>query len=181
MFIERFSGTHTHADNGATVVQNDTVTLQAVSALAHDLGDALIEGVAEGNVCNRTTFEVSPWSHTLGTVNNLVGDNKVTGLDFLLQTADGGESNDAANTDGAQSGDVGTGRNLMRSNLMVGAVAAQESNRDNLVIVLAVVVQDGDGRGGFAPGSGDGQGSNLSESRELTQTSATDDGNWDGA
>lgn len=162
-------------------MQDDTVTLQAVSAFADDLGDTLIEGVAEGNVGNHTTLEVGPWPHALSTVNDLVGDDEVAGLDLLLQTADSGESNDATDTDRAQSGDVGTGRNLVGSDLVVSTVAAQESDSDNLVIVLAVVVEDGDGRGGFAPGSRDGQRSNLGESRELTQTSATDNGNWDGA
>ena len=51
---------------------------------------------------------------------------------------------------------------------MVSAVAAQECDSNGLVIVLALVVQDGDGRGGFTPGSVDGERSNLSESRKLT-------------
>lgn len=133
-------------------MQNNTVTLQAVSAFADDLSDTLIEGVAERNVCNGTTLKVGPWPHTLSTVNDLVGYNKVAGLDLLLQTADGGESNDATDTDGAQSGDVGTSRNLVGGDLVVGSVTAQESNSDNLIIVLAVVVEDSDGGGGFAPG-----------------------------
>lgn len=160
-------------------MQDDTFTLQAVATFAHDLGDALVEGVGEGNMGNHAVLEESPWSHTLGTVDNLVGDNEVAGLNSLLQTADGGESNDTADTDGAQSSDVCAGGNLVRRELVVWAVTAQESNSDNLVIVFAVVVEDGDRGGGLAPGSGDGQGSNLGEPRELAQTSAADDSDWD--
>jgi hypothetical protein len=49
--------------------------------------------------------------------------------------------------------------------LVVGAVAAQERDGNGLVIVLTLVVQDGDGGGGFTPGSRDRQGSNLGEAR----------------
>lgn len=133
-------------------MESHTVTLQTVSTLADNLGDTLIEGVTEGNVRNHAALEVGPWPHTLGTVNDLVRDDKVTGLDSLLQTADSRESNNAADTDGAQSSDVGAGRDLVRSDLVVGAMAAQESNSDNLVIVLAVVVEDGDGGRRLAPG-----------------------------
>jgi hypothetical protein len=134
-------------------VQDNTVTLKAVSALANHLGDTLIEGVTEGNVSDNTTLEESPWTNTLSAVNDLVRNDKIAGLDLLLETANSGESNDATDTNGAQSGDVGAGGNLMGSDLVVGAVAAQEGDGDDLAIVLALVVQDGDGRGGVAPGS----------------------------
>jgi hypothetical protein len=158
-------GLHTHADNGAPIVQDNTVALQAVTALADNLGDTLIEGVTKGNVGDNTTLEVGPRPNTLGAVNDLVGDNKVTRLNLLLKTADGGEGDDAANTDRAQSGDVGTSRDLVGCDLVVGAVAAQERDGNGLVIVLTLVVQDGDGGGGFTPGSRDRQGSNLGEAR----------------
>lgn len=132
-------------------MQDNAITLKAVSALAHHLGDALIEGVTEGDVGDNAALEESPRAHALGAVNDLVRDDKVTGLDFLLQTADGGESNDAADANGAQGGDVGASGNLMRSDLVVQAVAAQEGDGDNLVVVLTLVVQNGDGRGRSAP------------------------------
>lgn len=133
-------------------MESHTVTLQAVSALADNLGDTLVEGITEGNVRNHAALEVGPWPHTLGTVNDLVGDDKVTGLDSLLETADSGESNNATDADGAESSDVGAGRDLVRSDLVVGAMAAQERNSDKLVIVLAVVVEDSDRRRRLAPG-----------------------------
>jgi hypothetical protein len=47
--------------------------------------------------------------------------------------------------------------------------------------VLALVVQDGNGGGGFTPGSRDRQRGNLSEARQLTESSATDDSDADRA
>jgi hypothetical protein len=158
-------------------VQDDTVTLQAVSAFANNLGDTLIEGVTEGNVGDNTTLEVGPWANTLGAVNDLIGDNKVTGLDSLLETANSGESNDAADTDGAQSSDVGASGHLVRGNLVVGAVTAEERDGNGLVVVLALVVEDSNRGGRLAPGGGDVQRSNLGESRKLAKTSAADDSN----
>lgn len=162
-------------------MQDDTITLEAVSALAHHLGDTLIEWVTEGDVSDNTALEESPRAHALGTINHLVGDDKVTGLNLLLETADGGESNDAADTDRAQRGDVGTGGNLMGSDLVVQAVAAQEGDGDNLVVVLTLMVQNSDGRGRNAPGSCDIQRSHLSEAGQLAQTGAADDSDSDGA
>lgn len=133
-------------------MQDNTITLKAVSALANHLGDTLIEGVTEGNVSDNTTLEEGPWTNALSAVNDLVRNDKIAGLDLLLETANSGESNNATDTNGAQSGDVGAGGNFMGSDLVVGAVAAQEGDGDDLAIVLALVVQDGDGRGGVAPG-----------------------------
>lgn len=134
----------THADEGSVVVQRHAFTLQAVSALAHNLGNALVEGVAEGNVADNTTLEECERADTLGAVNDLVWDDKVAGLDLLLQAADGGESNDCTDTDGAESGNVGACGDLMRGDLVVGTMTAEEGNGDGLVVVS--VVEDGDRR-----------------------------------
>lgn len=143
----------THADDGTTVVQDDTVTLQTVPALTDDLGHTLIEGVTERNVSDNAALEVSPWADTLGAVDDLVRDNKVARLNGLLETTDGRKGDDTADTDRTESSDVGTSRNLVRGNLVVETVTAQERDRDGLVVVLALVVQDGNRRGGLAPGS----------------------------
>lgn len=158
-------------------MQDDTLTLQAVPALPDDLGDTLVEGVTEGNVSDNTALEVSPWTDTLGAVNDLVGDNEVAGLNSLLETANSGESNDAADTNGAKSSDVGAGRHFVRGNLVVGAVTAQERDSNGLVVVLALVVEDGDRGGRLAPGGRNIQRSNLGESRKLAKASAADDSN----
>lgn len=167
----------THANNSAPVVQNDAVTLQAVSALPNDHGDTLIEGVTEGNVGDNTALKEGPWANTLGAVNDLIGDHEVAGLNGLLQTADGGESDDAADSNGAQSSDVGASGHLVRGNLVVGAVAAQERDGDGLVVVLALVVENGDRGGRLTPGGRNVQRSNLGESRELAKASAADNSN----
>lgn len=146
-------------------MQDNTIALEAVAALAHHLGNTLIKGVTEGDVGDYATLEESPGTNTLGAVNDLVGDNKVTGLDLLLQTANGGEGNDAADTDGAQGGNVSAGGNLVGSNLVVQAMAAQEGDGDSLAVVLALVVQDGDGRRGGTPRSRDSQRGHLGEAR----------------
>lgn len=149
---ETDNGIHTHANDRAPVVQNDPVTLQAMSTLAHHLGDALVKGVGKGDVGNHAALEVRPWPHALGTVNDLVWNDEVAWLDCLLETADSREGDDAPHADGAQGGNVWAGRDLVRGELVVRAVAAQECDGDGLVIVLALVVQDGDWRGGLAPG-----------------------------
>lgn len=160
-------------------MQNDPVTLQAVSAFPHDLGDTLVKGISEGDVGDHTPLEVGPWPHTLGTVNDLVRNDKVARLDCLLETTDSREGDDAPDPDGAQSGNVRAGGNLVRGDLVVRAVSAQECDSNGLVVVFALVVQDGDRGGGFTPGSRDRQRGNLGEARELTESGAADDSNWD--
>ena len=162
-------------------MQNDAVALQTVSALPHDLGDTLIEGIGEGDVGDHAALKVGPWPEALGAVDDLVGDDKVARLDFLPETTNSREGNNAPHTNRAQSSNVRAGRDLMRSELVVQAVAAQEGNGDSLIIVLAVVVQDGDGRRGLAPGSRDGQRGDLGESWKLAQSSAANDGDRHGA
>lgn len=156
-------------------MQDDTLTLQAVTALPDNLGDTLIEGVTEGNVGDNTTLEVGPWADTLGAVDDLIGNNKVARLDSLLQTANGRESDDATDTNGAQSSDIGASGHLVRGNLVVGAVTAQERDGNGLVVVLALVVEDSDRGGRLAPGGRDVQRSNLGEPRKLAKASAADD------
>lgn len=171
---------HTHADQGTAVVQHHTLTLQAVSTGPHDLGDTLVEGVTEGNVSDHAALEEGEGTDTLGAIDDLVGNDEIAGLDLLLQATDGGEGNDGANTDGAQSSNVGAGGNLVGSDLVVQTVTAQEGDGDRLVVVGALVVQDGDGGGGGAPRSRDVQRRNLSEAGELTQTGTTNNGDTDG-
>lgn len=70
-------------------MQHDALALQAVSASSHDLGNTLVERVRKANVRDGTALKERPWSDTLGPVEHLVRDDKVAGLDLLLQTADG--------------------------------------------------------------------------------------------
>lgn len=135
----------THADDGALVVKVHVVTLKAVTKLSHNSTELLVEGIGKANVANHTLLEEGEGTNTLGTVNNLVGDDKVAGLNLLLQTADGRESDNGTDTERAKSGDVGASRNLMRSDFMVQTVTRQESNGDVLAGRRRLVVQHADG------------------------------------
>lgn len=70
-------------------MQHNTVTLQAMPAGLDGLGNPVIERVREGNVTNDPLLKERPRPEALGTVNHLVRDHKVPGLDGLLQTAHG--------------------------------------------------------------------------------------------
>ena len=134
-------------------MQNNTITFQTMPTSPHNLGNTFIKRVTKGNMCDNPALEVGPWAHTLGTVNDLIWDNKIAGLDLFLQTPDGRESNDTADTDRAKSSYIGTSGDLMGRNLVMQTVTAQEGNGNNLVIMLAVVVKNRDWRGGLAPRS----------------------------
>lgn len=152
---------HTHADEGAAVVQNHALSLQAVSTGPHHLRDTLIKGIAKRNVTDYTSLEESERPDTLRPVNDLVWDNEVAGLDLLLQAADGGEGDNGTHTDGAKSGDVGARGDLVGSDLVVQAMSAEKGNSDCLVIVF--VMQDGNRGGGVAPWCHDVERRSLSE------------------
>lgn len=147
----------THADNRATVVENNAISLQTVTTLSHNLGNALIKGISKRNVSNNASLEEGPWPNTFGSVDNLIRDDKVARFDSLLKTSHGGKGDDATHTNGTQSSNVGSGRHFVRSDLVVRTVAAQESHGDSLLVVFALVVQNGDGRRRFTPGGCDGQ------------------------
>lgn len=171
---------HTHTDDGSLVMQRDTLTLQAVSTLPHNLGNPLIERIRKRNVGNNTLLKESPRTETLGPVNNLVRHNKVPRLDFLLQTTDGREGDDGTDTDGTQGSDVGASGDLMRRQLVVKAMTTEECDRDELAGGGALVVKDGNRRGGVTPRRGNLERGNLGEAGEFTQTGATDHGDADG-
>jgi len=99
-----------------------------------------------------------------------------------LQRAYGAEGDDGADTEAAESGDVGAGGHLVRSNLVVKTMAGDEGDGNRLAVCRGCgVVEDGDGGGGSAPGSGDVEGGDGSETREGLEAGATDHRNGDGA
>lgn len=171
-----------HADDSALVVQAHAVALEAVATLAHNLGDTLVEGVRETDVADHTALEEGERTDALGAVDDLVGDDKVAGLDLFLQRAYGAEGNDGADTEAAESSDVGAGGHLVRSDLVVETMAGDEGDGDGLAVGRGRgVVEDGDGRGGSAPGSGELEGGDGCEAREGLEAGATDHRNGDGA
>lgn len=151
-----------------------------MSASPDYLGDLLIERIGEGNMGNNAALKESPRPKALGTVNHLVRNDKVSRFDLFLQAPNCGEGDDGSHANRAQGGNVGSGRDLVRRELMVQTMATEKSHRDYLSIMKALVVQDGDGRRGVAPRRRDGQGSNLCETREFTKAGAPDDCNADG-
>lgn len=148
----------------------DTIALKRMSASPHDLGDLLIEGVRKPDVSDNPALEECERADALGAIDDLVGDDKVAGLDLLLQRADGGEGNDAANTEGAEGRDVGAVGDFVGSERVVGAVAGEEGDSG----VLVGEDRDGGRRG--APGSGDVQGGDWGVAFELLETGSADDG-----
>ena len=161
-------------------MQHDPLTFQAVPAILHNLGNPLIKRIRKGNVADHTLLKESPRPEPLGAVNDLVGDDKVPGLDLLLQATHGGKGDDGAHSDGAQGSNIRTGRDLMRSQLMVQTVATEECDGDKLAGGSALVVQDGDWGRGVTPRRRDGQRRNLGKTREFSKTSTTNHGNADG-
>lgn len=157
-------------------MQHDSFSLQAVSASPHHLGNALIEWVTEGNMSNSASLKECKRSDTLGPVNNLVWNNEVARLDVLLQASDCRKGDNGSYANRSQSSNVGASGHLVRSNLMVKTVTAQEGNSNILAIGRALVVKNGNRGGGLAPRSGDVQSRNLCKTRKLPETSTADDG-----
>lgn len=139
-------------------------------ASPHNLRDLLIERVRKPDVSHNPALEESERTNTLGAIDDLVWDHEVAGLDLLLQRADGGEGNDAADAEGAESGDVGAVGDFMGGKGVVGAVAGEEGDGGVLV------GEDRDGGGRCAPGSGDVQGGDGGVTFELLEAGSADDG-----
>lgn len=138
----------THTDDGTLLVQRALVALalhRAPAALHH--GRQLrIKRIREPDVPHQALLEEGEGPHALGPVDDLVGQDKIHGLDVLLQGADGAEGDDAAHADVAEGCDVGARGDLVRRQLVVGAVPREEGDGH------AVVLEDLEGRGGVAPG-----------------------------
>jgi hypothetical protein len=155
-------------------MEHHAVALHVRRASLDDIRQLLVKGVRKADMTNNTALEEGKGSDALGAIDDLVRDDKVHGLDLLLQRADGGEGNDASDTEVAESGDVGTVGDLVGRKLVVQAVAGEEGDVD------AVVGEDGDGRGGISPGGeGVDEGNGL-VALELGKAGAANDGNVDG-
>ena len=163
----------THADNGSLLVEHDAVSLHVLRARLDDLSQPRIKGVGKANVANESALEKGERADALGAVDNLVWDDKVHGLDLLLQGTHGREGNDASHADVAQSGDVGSVGDFVGSELMVQAVTREEGNVD------IVVREDMDRRRRRAPGRDWVQDGDRRVSFELSKARAANDGDVD--
>lgn len=120
-------------------MQNDTIALHVSSTSLDNLSKTSIKGVCEANMANNTTLEKGKRTNTLCTINDLIRNDKVHGLDVFLEGADGGKGDDASYADMSKSGNVGSVGDLVRSELVVDAVAGEEGD------VNALVGEDVDG------------------------------------
>lgn len=73
-------------------------------------------------------FEEGERADPFGAVNDLIRDNKISGLDLLFQAANGRESDDCSNADRAEGGDIRTSGHLVWSKFMVQAVTSKEGD-----------------------------------------------------
>lgn len=66
----------------------------------------------------------------LGAVDDLVGDDDVSGADLFPQAADGREGDDGLNADALEGGNVGARGHVRRRDVVVRAMAREERERD---------------------------------------------------
>lgn len=152
-----------------------TLSSKRMSALADDLPNLRIERICEANMAHHALLKEGKWSNTLGSVDDLVWDHKVSRSDLLLQTSYSTECNHGSNTNAPQSCDVGAVGNLMWCVFVVCAMAGEEG--DGGVVVL----EDVDGRGGVAPRCERIDCCNGDEAVKFLKASSTDHGDVDGA
>jgi hypothetical protein len=127
-------------------------------------------------VSDHALFEEGEWPDALGTVDDLVGNNKVARSDFLLQRADSGEGDDGAHANVSQRSDVGLVFDLMRGMFVVETVSREEGDRDRLAGGGGVVLKDADGRRWLAPRRVNVEGRSKLEARERRDASAANYG-----
>lgn len=126
-------------------MQSRALALHGAGASLDHGGQLGVEGVGEADVADEALLEEGEGPHALCAVDDLVGDDKVHGLDVLLEGADSAEGDNATHSDVPQGGDVGARGDLMGRELVVGAVAREEGDGH------AVVLEDLDRGRGVAP------------------------------
>ena len=129
----------------------DRSALGLLEDLLDSVGDKGIqlgrEGLAKHRVDDKSlATEERVLSDPLGSVDNLVGDDKVTRGDLLAQGSDGGEGDNGLNANVLERGDVGTRGHLARGDGVCGAVSGDEGDEG-----AGRELGDGDGRGRLAP------------------------------
>jgi hypothetical protein len=71
-------------------------------------------------------------ANPLSAINDLIWDDKISGLDFLLQATNSGEGYDGPHAERAEGGNVGTSGHLMWGIFVMQAVAGEEGDRYRL-------------------------------------------------
>lgn len=164
-----------HADDGTLGVEDDAVALHVGGARLDDVRKTGVEGIREADVTDNAALEECEGTNALCSVDNLIWDEEVHGLDLLLEGPDGAEGDDGADADVAQSRDVGARGHLVRCVLVELAMPREEGDG------RAVVLDDLDRRGGESPGRLGVQGSNWGESIDLAETGSANDGDMNRA
>lgn len=160
-------------------MQCNAIAFQTVSARPHHLGDILIKGVAKWNMSHYPRLEKGKRPNTLCAVNDLIWHDKIPRLDGFLQTTHGRKGNHRPDTNTPQSSNVGSVRYLVRRNLVVCAVSAEEGDGDIFAGDATLVVEDGDRRGRLPPGRLNFERRYFCEAWKVLQTGAANDGDAD--
>jgi hypothetical protein len=161
-------------------MQPHPLPLERMPALANQLRQPLVERIPKRDVSDEASLEEGKGADALCAVDDLVGNDEVPRFDLLPQGAHGGKGNDGADAEAAQRGDVGAGGHFVGGELVVEAVAGEEGDGEALSGRGGRVQEDGDGRGGEAPGRGGVEGGDVLEVREVLEAGAADDGDVDG-
>lgn len=103
-------------------MQSHTLALKRMSTLLYNLGEVVVEGVAEAYMAHHAALKEGERPDALCAVDDLVRNHKVPGSYLFLQAPDGGEGDYSADTDRTQRCDIGTVFNFVRRELMVQAV-----------------------------------------------------------
>lgn len=168
------TATLTHDNDGTLLVQNDAIALHALCATLNDSSQSRIKGVCEAYMTNYTALKEGEGPNAFGAIDDLIRDNEVHWLDFLLQRAHGREGDDAPHTQMPQGSNVGSVGDFVRRILVVQTVSGKKGN------VGAIVGEDLDRRGGRAPRSDGVDGSNGFIALEMSESRAANDGDVDG-
>lgn len=139
-----------HADDRLVSVQLRSA-LGALEDFLDSRRDKLVELVAERVAKHRMhhqafTTEECVLSDTLGSVDDLARDDKVSRGDLFAQRADGRERDNGLDAEILERGDVGSTGHFGRSDGVGGTVSRDESDQR-----ARWEGRDGDGRGGLAP------------------------------
>ncbi len=161
-------------------MQPHPLPLKTMPAPPHHLRQPLIERIRKPHMPNDASLEERPRPDALRSIDNLIRHDEVPRPDLLLQAADGGEGDDGADAERAEGGDVGARGDFVRGQFVVEAVAREEGDWGRLAGGRGGVVQDGDGRGGGAPGGRGLEGCDGGEVCEGLEACAAYDGDTDG-
>lgn len=94
------------------------------------LRKTLVKWVSKTNVSHKATLKESERSDAFTAINDLIWNDKVSWLDFLLQTAHSTEGNNCPYTNLFQNCDVGPCWDFMRRKFVVKTMAREESDWD---------------------------------------------------